>query len=259
MYSFLWRNGRGYIKNQTFVINFIFNQNFKIMTNLISEAISAIKHWWLFLILGILLVLGGFWVARSPEFSYVALGIMLIVLLLVNGIFQIFFSISNRQQLSGWGWYLAGGILEFLIGVYLWSYPGISLVMLPFVVGFWLLFRGISIIANSTDLKEWGVKGWGWLMAFGILMTIVSFFMIMDPVFGAFQVVFLAAFAMIFMGTAYIILSFKLKEIKSKTMDVVEDVKGGLDDLRKSVMDYLKDTDQDTKNKIGKIFDDYNK
>ncbi len=191
--------------------------------------------------------------------SYLALGVVFIVLLLVNGIFQIVFSIGNRKTLNGWGWFLTGGIFEFLIGIYLWSYPGISLVMLPFVVGFWLLFRGISVIAHSTDLKDMGVKGWGWIMTFGILMAIFSFFMIMDPVFGAFNVVFLTAFALISMGVAYIMLSFKLKDIKSKTIDVVDKVKGGVDDLRKSVMDYLKDVDPDTKNKISKMFDDYKK
>ena len=54
-------------------------------------------------------------------------------------------------------------------------------------------------------------------------------------------------------------LSFKLKGIKSKTIDVVDKAKGGVDDLRKSVMDYLKDVDPDTKNKISKMFDDYKK
>ena len=227
------------------------------MTNLLSKAVSTVKHWWLFLILGILLTLGGIWVAQTPLQSYLALAVLFIVLLLVNGISQIVFSISNKDNVQGWGWFLAGGILEFLMGVYLWANPGISAAMLPFVVGFWLLFRGITIIANSTDLKEKGAKGWGWLLTSGILMTIISFFMIMDPVFGAFNVIFLTAFAMIFMGISYTILSFKLKSIKSKAEDILEKGRGGLEDLKEAVMEHLKDSDPEIQNKVSKMFDEY--
>jgi len=228
------------------------------MKNAISKAASTIKNWWLLLILGILLLAGGFWVAVTPAESYVALAVVFIVLLIVSGIFQIIFSISNQKELTGWGWYLSGGILEFLIGIYLWSYPGIALGVLTFVVGFWLLFSGISIIAHSTDLKQSGVKGWGWILTLGILMTILSFSMIMDPVFGALNVVYLTSFAMIFMGIAYIMFSWKLKEIKSKLQDISKETKGDADAMKKAVMDSLKDVNPAIKNKISKIFDEHN-
>ena len=227
------------------------------MTNFISEAISTIKNWWLYLLLGILLVLGGFWVARTPLESFLALSVLFIVILLVNGISQIIFSISNRNTLPGWGWYLTSGILETLIGIYLWSYPAISMAVLPFVVGFWLLFRGISSIASSTELKQKAIKGWGWIMVFGILTTVLSFFIIMKPVVGVIYLVYLTAFSMIFSGVAYIMFSFKLKKIKSNTLDVAKDVKEGVEELKKSVMEHLKDVDDTTKDKVSKLFDDY--
>jgi len=227
------------------------------MANVISEVVSTIKNWWLLLILGILILGGGIWVAFSPKEGFVALVVVFVILLLVNGIFQIVLSISNQKELHGWGWYLAGGILEFLIGISLWSHPGIASGVLVFVIGFWLLFRGVSIIAHSTDLKSDGIKGWGWLLTLGIIMTVLSFFMIMDPVFGALNVVYLTSFAMIFFGIAYIMLSLKLKEIKSKTLDVVNKAKGNVEDLKKAVMDNLKDINPQAKEKISKMFDDY--
>ncbi len=227
------------------------------MKSMISEAISAIKHWWLILILGILLVLGGIWVVRTPLQSYLALSILFVVLLLVNGTFQIIFSLSNRHKLPGWGWYLSGGILEFLIGVYLMSYPAISMTVLPFVVGFWLIFRGISVIAYSTELKAGGVRGWGWLMVLGILLTIFSFLIIMNPVIGAVYLVFWTAFSLIFMGISYIMFSLKLREVKTKLPDVVEETKEGLEELKKSVMEHLNDVDPAIKDKVGKMFDEY--
>ena len=228
------------------------------MTNLISNAVSTIKHWWLFLILGILLLAGGIWIIFTPATGYVALVVLFVVLLLVSGIFQIIFSISNQKELSGWGWYLAGGILEFLIGIFLWSRPDIAIGVLTVVVGLWILFRGVSIIAISTDLKGMDVKGWGWLMALGILMAILSFMMILNIRFGAKTVVFFTGFAMIFMGVAYTMFSLKLKEIKSKLQGFVKEAKGNMDELKKAVMDSLSDANPQVKNKISKMFDEYN-
>ena len=227
------------------------------MTNIISNAISTVKNWWLLLILGILLLIGGIWVGVTPATSFLALTFVFIALLLVNGVFQIIFSLSNTNQLSGWGWYLTGGILEFLLGIYLWSYPTLTMLILPMIVGFWLLFRGITVIAHSTDIKEAGVKGWGWVMTFGILLTIFSFFVLMDPVFGALSVVYFISFAMIFMGIAYTILSFKLKELKSKAKDFLADSKHDINDLKNAVMEHLNNVDPEVKNKVNQMFDDY--
>lgn len=227
------------------------------MTNVISEVISTIKNWWLFLILGILLVAGGIWVMATPAASYLALAVLFIVLLLVNGISQIIFSITNKDGLAGWGWYLAGGILEFLIGVYLWAHPHIAVNVLSLVVGFWLLFRGITVIASSTELKAMGVKGWGWILALGILMIILSFEMIADPVFGALYVVYLTGFAMVFMGIAYIMFSVKLKEIKSEAKDIMDKTKVDVGELKSAVMGHLQNVDPEIKDKVSKMFDEY--
>ena len=100
------------------------------------------------------------------------------------------------------------------------------------------------------------MSSWGWILTLGIVMTILSFFIIMDPVFGAFSVVYLTAFAMIFMGIAYIVISFKLKKIKSEIIDMVS---GDLDDLKKSAMNYVNELDPDKKEKITGLFEEYKK
>ena len=41
-----------------------------------------------------------------------------------------------------------------IIGVILLLYPEISIVILPFVVGFWLMFAGAYLIAGSLELQE---------------------------------------------------------------------------------------------------------
>ena len=76
---------------------------------------------------------------------------------------------SATKIINSWGWYLAGGIIDLLIGIYLVFYPLVSMELIPFIVAFWLMFRGFTLCGYSTDLKRYGTKDWGWYLVFGIL------------------------------------------------------------------------------------------
>jgi len=231
------------------------------MANVISQAVSIVKNWWVFLLSGILLILGSIYVFITPVESYVALAWLFSVLVLANGISYVYFSISNHKELEGWGWYLAGGIFEIILGVVLIYYPGLSIMMLPLFVGFWFMFRGAQIIAASLDLKKYGFLDWGWLMLFGIALTIMSFFMILDPLFGFFNVVWLTSLALLLLGVSNIMISLKLKKIKSKTIDKVEEFKKkaikDLNSLKDQVIEKMKETSTDVKGQVDAAFKEY--
>jgi len=231
------------------------------MANIISKAVSTVKHWWLLLIVGILLIVGSIWVFFTPLEGYVALAWLFSILVLANGISYVYLSIASRKVLEGWGWYLAGGIFEMIIGFVLISYPEISMAILPLVLGFWFMFRGAQIIAASLELKEYGVMDWGWLMLFGIALTIVSFFMILEPVFGFFNVIYISSLALLLFGVANIVISLKLKKIKAKTIDKVEEFKKninkGLKDLKTEVIKNIIGATAEQKSEIDTAFEDY--
>ena len=231
------------------------------MANVISQAVSIIKNWWVFSLSGILLIVGSIWVFFTPVESYVALAWLFSVLVLANGISYVYFSISNHKELEGWGWYLAGGIFEIILGVVLIYYPDLSIMMLPLFVGFWFMFRGAQIVAASLELKKYGFLDWGWLMLFGIALSIMSFFMILDPLFGFFNIVWLTALALLLFGVSNIMISLKLKKIKSKTIDKVEEFKKNaikdLISLKDQVIEKMKETSTDVKGEIDAAFRDY--
>jgi len=231
------------------------------MANVISQAVSIIKNWWVFSLSGILLIVGSIWVFFTPVESYVALAWLFSVLVLANGISYVYFSISNHKELEGWGWYLAGGIFEIILGVVLIYYPDLSIMMLPLFVGFWFMFRGAQIVAASLELKKYGFLDWGWLMLFGIALSIMSFFMILDPLFGFFNVVYLTSLALLLFGVSNIMISLKLKKIKSKTIDKVEEFKKNaikdLISLKDQVIEKMKETSTDVKGEIDAAFRDY--
>ncbi len=184
------------------------------MANQIIKTLNdATKYWYLSLILGVLFIITGVLVLRTPLESYLALSILFSVTFFVNGIFEVVYSISNRKQLDNWGWVLAGGIVDLLFGIWLISSPLVSITVLPFFVGFMLLFRSFAAIGFAVDLKSFGVKEWGWLLALGILGMLFSFIMLWNPMFAGLTIVMWTAGAFITIGVFKIFLSFKLKQL----------------------------------------------
>jgi len=183
------------------------------MESSFKEIRKSIKNWWAFLLIGIVFVLMGFWVMSKPAEAYMALAILFAVTMLVGGILQIVISITNRESMKGWGWQLAMGVMELILGIILTFNMGLTLVTLPFVVGFWMLFRSIDIIGISTEMQTNKETGWGWYLASGILMMIFSWFIMFNPLLGGITVVLWTSFALILAGVSYITLGFKFRKV----------------------------------------------
>ncbi|HLO80282.1 MAG TPA: DUF308 domain-containing protein [Chitinophagaceae bacterium] len=190
-----------------------------------NTVINSIKYWYIPLIIGIILLLVGFYVFATPATSYLTLSVIFSLSFLASGILQVAFSIANRNQLYGWGWYLAGGILYTLCGLILISRPDISITTLPFVVGFFVMFKSVNILAWAFDLKNLGIIQWGNIAIVGILGIIFSFILIWNPVIAGLSLVSCTALAFIFAGIAAIMVSVKLKNIKNLPGRISEELK----------------------------------
>jgi len=183
------------------------------MENFIKKAENVIKHWYLSLILGILFIGVGIWVLKTPLASYLTLSILFSVTIFISGIFEIIYSVSNRKVMDNWGWVLAGGIIDLLLGLWLMASPALSIAVLPFVVGFMLMYRSMIAMGFAFDLKDFSKSGWGWLLVLSILGLLFSFVLLWHPLFAGLTIVIWTGCAFITLGVYRIILSFKLKQL----------------------------------------------
>ena len=186
------------------------------MKTLFDEMEHAVKNWWLSLILGILYIIVALCLLFAPGSSYIALSVIFSISMLISGIIEIIFSISNRRGISSWGWYLAGGIIDLILGIYLVAYPLLSMEVIPFIVAFWMMFRGFSATGYSMDLKRYGTREWGWYMGFGILAIICSLIILWQPAVGALYVIYMLAFTFLIIGFFRVMLSFELKSLHKR-------------------------------------------
>ncbi|PTT17113.1 hypothetical protein DBR27_01715 [Flavobacterium sp. HMWF030] len=181
----------------------------------VDELKSAVKNWWISLLVGIIFIGTALLLLFYPTNGYETLSIMFSICMFTCGVSEIAFSISNKDTLSNWGWQFAGGLIDLLMGILLMSNPIMSMAVLPVFVAFWLMFRGFSLIGFSFDLKQYGSKGWGWVLTSGILIVICAFSIIWYPASGALSIVYVTAFGFLFIGLTRIMLAFDLKKLKS--------------------------------------------
>ncbi|WP_158976482.1 HdeD family acid-resistance protein [Cellulophaga sp. L1A9] len=182
-------------------------------TTLFNSTPATVKNWWISILIGILYVLIGVWVMLTPMESYISLSIIFSVFILISGIFQIAFSISNKDEMKDWGWYLVGGILDLIIGILLLTHPLMTMAILPLYIGFWLLFQSILSIGLSFQLKAAGTPGWGMLFFWSIITLLFSFLLLANPFIAGLSIVYMTAFALITAGIFRIFLGINLKKM----------------------------------------------
>ena len=56
-----------------------------------------------------------------------------------------------------------------------------TMMSLPILFTVWLLFSGVSRFVSAFDLKALGMRGWGWILALGIVLLVFGVVCMMDP------------------------------------------------------------------------------
>lgn len=210
-------------------------------TSFLNSIKNSVKHWYIPLIVGILFVILSIAVFTSPLSSLLALSIFFALSFLFSGLSEVFFSISNRNTLPNWGWSLAFGILTTIIGFSLVVHPGLSISVLAFYIGFLLLFRSIASISFALDVKKYGSKNWGSLLAFGILGALASLFLIWNPLFTGIGLTILMAVSILFAGLFSIFLALQLRKIHVSSKGISAALKARYDDLMEEIQDEWKE------------------
>ena len=198
------------------------------MSTVVNTIKSGIKNWWWFLIMGVMSLVAGAAIFAKPAESYITLSVLFSIIMASTGFSQIVFSISERRYLKNWGWTLVSGILDFALGTYLMIYPAITMATLPFIVGFYLLFRAIYLIGASIELSSIGIKGWGWLLTGGVVLLALAFLTLYYPAVGAIGIVACSGYAFIVSGIFSIVLAFQLKSFKARIPHFENDLEKSL-------------------------------
>uniref|UniRef100_UPI0039A53DA1 HdeD family acid-resistance protein n=1 Tax=Ornithobacterium rhinotracheale TaxID=28251 RepID=UPI0039A53DA1 len=185
------------------------------MENLISKFIGTVKHWYIPFIIGILFIGVGIYTFYVPVEAYLVLSIIFSVSFFISGIFDAVFAWQNQKTLPNWGWIFVFGIFTWMIGMYLWIYPKISMEVLPYYVGFVLMFRSFQLLGFALDIKAYAPNKWLGLFIWSIVGIFISFLLLANPIIAGLSLVALTGTSFIILGFASCSLAFNLKSLKN--------------------------------------------
>ena len=173
--------------------------------------------WWLPLIRGILLFLLGGYALFRPGMTIGALAQVVGIFVIVDGILSIVAGIMG--DVPSRGWVIVRGVLEILVGAFVFANPlivaGVTATFLVSVLAFSAILSGVlEIVAAIQDRKQ--IEGEGWLILGGAITVLFGVVLLISPLsFGLFMVRVLGAFA-IFSGVSLIVFAFRLRGLGKK-------------------------------------------
>jgi len=192
------------------------------MTTQILESVrKSAGRWYMPLISGIIFMSAGILAFFFGKATFLTLTILFSLSFLMSGIFEVTFSVANRKEMKHWGWSLILGIISVIFGVLLLANPFVSMFALVLYVGLAFLFRSISGIILSIDLKKTHYSKWWLLLALSILGVVFSVVLILHPFIAGKTIIVFTGVMLIVGGIFSICLSVLLKKIKKlmKNMD----------------------------------------
>ena len=188
--------------------------------HLVRRAGRVIKHWWLLGIAGLLCIIAGVTVFIFPIQSYVALSIIFGIIILLVGAAQLIVASTSGNYLAMKGYWVVGGVLDLLLGIFLCIYPNVTLMLLPAMLGIWMMYHSFMMLAFGGDMENFKMEGSGITIFGGVLLLLLSIMVLINP-FGAgvATVIVVAGVGLLCLGGLLCMTALQFKDIHKRFAD----------------------------------------
>lgn len=173
------------------------------------------KNWWMFLLRGLLFIAIAILIFRNPLASLAGLTMTIGFLMVITGAVFTVGSFTIRKFYSKWGWTLALGILDIILGVVLLFFPALTTPLVIIFIGCWVLGIGLLESGLSFGLKKFGFRNWWMLLLIGISSIVFGILILFNPLAGALTVSFIMGFQFLAYGFYQVVRSFQNEEEES--------------------------------------------
>lgn len=147
----------------TFTVMLIWFSAYLIMDGLIS-LVSVFRNWqtqedkWMFVVEGVLGVLLGVLIYRSPDTYALFTVLMIAFWAIYAGVSRIGLAIQLRKEIEGEGWLALSGLLSILFGVIVIARPAIGISTLVFMIAIFALAIGAALIMLGLRVRKFREK-----------------------------------------------------------------------------------------------------
>jgi uncharacterized membrane protein HdeD (DUF308 family) len=138
-----------------------------------AVASSIRKHWMVFLIEGILLLVLGVIAVLVPEIASLAVTLLLGWIFLISGIAGLITTFMMRNA-PGFGWALVSAIIGILAGVVLIAWPLSGVLSITLVIIVFFIIEGVASVMYALEHKRELSGRWGWMLVSGLVDLVLA-------------------------------------------------------------------------------------
>jgi uncharacterized membrane protein HdeD (DUF308 family) len=168
--------------------------------------------WWLVLIRGILAILFGLFALFAPGTALLALVFVFGAYAIIDGITAIIAGVRHRKGESHWGWQVFQGVVSVIAGIIAFTWPGVTVLAILFVIAFWSIISGIAQIVESFTMRKRGLSSWGWTLAGGIVCVLFGIVLLAWPGTGLITLLWLVGVFAIVFGVIFVVWALRLRK-----------------------------------------------
>ena len=171
---------------------------------------AAAHNWWVLVLQGVLGIVFGIIALVSPDIALTSLALVLAAWAIVSGISQLAegFRIA---EMRGRSWPFAViGVVSIVAGLIAAAVPGITILGLILVLGYWLIISGVMEVYTAWRIRAEVTGEWVLALA-GILRVVLGVIVVAAPTIGAILTVTWLAVAALFGGAMAIVLGLRLR------------------------------------------------
>jgi len=167
------------------------------------------RNWWALALRGVLAILFGLGCFLVPETALVALMLLFAAYLMVDGGFAVVAGIRAAGRHQRWGMLAAEGVLGLCAGAMIASFPGITLIYLIYVAGFWAILSGAALLAAAIRLYR--LEGEWLMLAAGLLSLLWGMAVLVWPAAGVVVWAWWIGFYALLFGIVMLALGLRLR------------------------------------------------
>ncbi len=175
----------------------------------VADLETVARNWWVVLLRGLVAIAFGLVTVVAPGLSLAALVLVWGAYAFLDGVFTLGAAFSRRRAAPLW-LMIVQGVAGVAAGLFTFLWPGITALVLLYVIGAWALVTGAFEIAAAIRLRK--TIDDEWLLALsGVASVVLGGLLLLFPVAGALAVVlWIGAYALI-SGGLLVGLSLRLR------------------------------------------------
>jgi len=173
------------------------------------------RNWWVLVLRGILGIVFGLIAYAMPGVTLGVLVLLFGAYALIDGVFAIVAAVKGKTEGLPWWALLVEGLLGVVAGLVTFAMPGITLIVLLYLVAGWAVVSGVFEILAAIRLRK-EIEGEWALVVGGVVSILLGVILVVAPRLGLLAVAWSVGTYAILFGILLLSLGFRLKKLAAR-------------------------------------------